>query len=123
MSGLVPDPLAGSVVITDQDGNSINPVPQAGLFNNYGTAFTVSGGLSYLQLPVVGGSCGGRITQMQMNYVESELLALAQAFDASFTWIPGRGNNIAVAFSSQGGGEVQATDLFGSFIGYISTEE
>ena len=99
MSGIIPDPIVGYVNVTDGSRIATNAVPQTGLFSNAGTGFTVGGGLNYLALPSTNGLCGGRITPQQINFMESEMVALAAFVNPTGTWTPSVGNNLAASFA------------------------
>lgn len=80
MSGIFPEIIAGGLVIRDASGNPTNP---PGVQNAYVPAPAF---ISNCELTALPSDCTARIEPRQVNAIVSELVALAECFDADGPW-------------------------------------
>lgn len=92
MATLFPDPIIGGVVIRDSEGVCLFP---ENVQNGYCPAQEFITSCEITALP---SDCTARITPLQINAIQSELVALAEAFKANGFWNCGAVNNLATLF-------------------------
>jgi hypothetical protein len=93
MPGILPEDVAGGLVIRDAGGVATNPP-------NVQNAYVPSAAfISTCELTALPTDCTARIEARQINAIVSELIALAECFDANGPWDCNSLTNLCAAFT------------------------
>jgi hypothetical protein len=94
MPSIFPETMAGGVFIRDASGNPLYP---QGVENAYAPA---AGYISTCQFTALPSDCTARWEPRQANAIVSEMLSLAECWDADGAWDCGTPHNLCTSFNS-----------------------
>lgn len=93
MPGILPETIAGGIVIRDADGNPTNP---ANVHNAHTPNPTF---ITSCELTALPSDCTARIEPRQINAIVSELISFAECLNSDGPWNCNSINNLCAAFA------------------------